>query len=59
MRVKRALDLTEYWDKLRRLSRHNQREVCHFIEFLAYYEDKGIEDEVVLKEGEERELSEV
>ena len=59
MRVKRVLDLTEYWDKLRRLSRHNQREVCHFIEFLAYYEVKGIEDEVVLREGEGNELSEV
>lgn len=52
MRVKRVLDLAEYWDKLRRLSRHSQREVCHFIEFLAYYEEKGIEEEVVSSEGD-------
>lgn len=59
MRNNKILCLTEYWDKLRRLSRHSQREVCHFIEFLVYYEGNYIEDEVVLEEGEANELSEV
>lgn len=35
---KEPLNLEEYYEKLKNLTEHGQREVCLFINFMEYYE---------------------